>query len=189
MTPTMITAKRYQLVVNVYQACILCLFNSQESITYDELKQMTQIQEAELNPALIFMCNPKVKLLLKGNPKVPKFDASESIKPNPAFANNNIKVNLIPVPSKKQTTEKTEESKNDDKEIKMERQNITDATIVRIMKARKQENHNELLMEVTRQIQNFVAQPALIKQRIESLIERDYLKRDEENRGRYIYLP
>lgn len=59
-------------------------------------------------------------------------------------------MNLIPVPSKKQTAEKAEEAKNDDKEIKMERQNITDATIVRIMKARKTEKHNELLIEVTR---------------------------------------
>lgn len=189
MTPTMIVAKRYQLVVNVYQACILCLFNTKEEITYDELKQMTQIQDGELNPALIFMCNPKVKLLLKGNPKTPEFKPTETLKANPDFANPSIKVNLIPVPSKKQTVEKAEEAKSDDKEIKMERQNITDATIVRIMKARKQENHNDLLIEVTRQIQNFVAQPALIKQRIESLIERDYLKRDEENRGRYIYLP
>jgi hypothetical protein len=57
------------------------------------------------------------------------------------------------------------------------------------MKARKTENHNELLMEVTRQIHTFVAQPALIKARIESLIERDYLKRDDEVRGKYIYLP
>jgi len=65
MTPTYITKKRYQLVVNVYQACVLCLFNTREKITFDEIKQMTQISDAELNPALIFMCNPKVKLLIK----------------------------------------------------------------------------------------------------------------------------
>ena len=139
------------------------MFNTREEVTYEECKQLTQISDSELNPALIFMCNPKVKLLLKGNMKKPQFEPKETIKLNMVFANNNVRVNLIPVQSKKQTVEKTEESKNDDKEIKMERQNITDATIVRIMKARKTEMHNELLIEVTRQIHNFVAQPLLIK--------------------------
>lgn len=189
MTPLFKKDRVYQIVVNVYQACILALFNTREEVTYEDAKQLTQISESELNPALIFMCNPKIKLLLKGNMKQPKFDPKETIKLNLAFANPNVRVNLIPVPSKKQTVEKAEDSKNDDKEIKMERQNITDATIVRIMKARKTEMHNELLIEVTRQIHNFVAQPLLIKQRIESLIERDYLKRDEDNRMKYIYLP
>jgi hypothetical protein len=57
------------------------------------------------------------------------------------------------------------------------------------MKARKSEMHNDLSIEVTKQINNFVAQPSLIKQRIKSLIERDILKRDDDNRAKYIYLP
>ena len=43
--------------------------------------------------------------------------------------------------------------------------------------------------DVIRQISIFMAQPQMIKQRIESLIEREYLKRDDADRGRYIYLP
>lgn len=35
----------------------------------------------------------------------------------------------------------------------------------------------------------FQAQPLMIKQRIESLIERAYMKRDEKNKAMYIYVP
>ena len=70
-----------------------------------------------------------------------------------------------------------------------ERGMIIDAVIVRIMKARKVEIHNDLITSVIKQITMFQAQPPMIKKRIESLIERDYLERDESTRGKYIYKP
>jgi hypothetical protein len=73
--------------------------------------------------------------------------------------------------------------------INVERQNIIDAVVVRIMKARKTEKHNQLIEDVIKQISIFMPQPQMIKQRIESLIEREYLKRDEADRTKYIYLP
>ena len=84
--------------------------------------------------------------------------------------------------------------KNDDeelkeKEIRLKRQNIIDSVIVRVMKARKIENYNQLLEDVTRQIKMFLAQPAMIEQRIESLIEKEFLKRDDDDETKFIYLP
>jgi hypothetical protein len=70
-----------------------------------------------------------------------------------------------------------------------ERQNIVDAVIVRIMKARKTLKHNDLVENVIKQVSMFLPQPKMIKERIESLIERDYLKRDDADRNLYIYLP
>jgi len=57
------------------------------------------------------------------------------------------------------------------------------------MKARKTLKHNELLENVIKQVTMFLPQPKMIKERIESLIERDYLKRDDADRNLYIYLP
>ena len=57
------------------------------------------------------------------------------------------------------------------------------------MKARKTEKHNQLMEDVIKQISIFLPQPQMIKQRIESLIEREYLKRDEAERSKFIYLP
>jgi hypothetical protein len=57
------------------------------------------------------------------------------------------------------------------------------------MKARKTEKKLELETNVMKQIIMFVPDPAMIKQRIESLIEREYLKRDDTDRTKFIYLP
>ena len=50
------------------------------------------------------------------------------------------------------------------------------------MKSRKSLDHNNLVAEVVKQLSNFVVTPAFIKRRIESLIEREYLARDDQNR-------
>lgn len=66
---------------------------------------------------------------------------------------------------------------------------IIDATVVRIMKARKTLKHNDLLQMVIEQVTLFKAQPKMTKTRIESLIERDYLERDKNEKGTYVYKP
>lgn len=57
------------------------------------------------------------------------------------------------------------------------------------MKTRKQMQHNQLIAEVTRQMSGrFTPPPQLIKLRIESLIEREYLQRSAADRRLYNYL-
>jgi len=74
-------------------------------------------------------------------------------------------------------------------EIQQQRGFGIDATIVRILKSRKRLAHQELVGEVIHQIQNFAPESRLIRQRVEGLIEREYLKRDDVNPKYYIYLP
>lgn len=69
------------------------------------------------------------------------------------------------------------------------RKYVIEATIVRIMKARKILSHNLLIAEVTEQLKSrFMPTPQMIKQRIESLLERDYLARSEDDKKTYRYL-
>lgn len=50
-------------------------------------------------------------------------------------------------------------------------------------------DHNTIITEVTRQLAGrFLPNPAVIKKRIESLIEREFLERDSEDRKLYRYL-
>jgi cullin-4 len=55
------------------------------------------------------------------------------------------------------------------------------------MKARKTILHQQLIPQVMEQLK-VPAQPADIKKRIESLIEREYMERDPKERSRYKYL-
>ncbi len=60
-----------------------------------------------------------------------------------------------------------------------DRANATDAAVVRIMKTRKQRDLNSLLNEVLASLHMFKPQPPVIKRRIEGLIEKEFLRRDE----------
>ena len=70
-----------------------------------------------------------------------------------------------------------------------DRKHEIEACIVRIMKSRKQLQHNQLVTEVVQQLaKRFQPSPVVIKKRIEGLIEREYIKRADSDRKLYIYL-
>lgn len=73
--------------------------------------------------------------------------------------------------------------------VEEDRKHLVEAVIVRIMKSRKMLEHNLLVAEVTRHLSSrFQPSPVLIKQRIEKLIEREYLERSQQDRRVYNYL-
>merc|ERR1712012_1447448 len=75
------------------------------------------------------------------------------------------------------------------KKVDEDRKHEIEACIVRIMKSRRQLNHNQLISEVVEQLnKRFQPSPVIIKKRIESLIEREYMKRHDQDRKMYIYL-
>jgi len=107
-----------------------------------EIKNHSAIPESELSNGMLYLCNPKTKILTKENMKQPKFAPNEKVGVNLEFSNPNIKVQLLPVQTHKKKELNDPKDNQDDKEIKLERQNIIDAVVVRIMKARKTEKHN-----------------------------------------------
>lgn len=57
------------------------------------------------------------------------------------------------------------------------------------MKSRRILDHNNIVTEVTRQLApRFLPNPTVIKKRIESLLEREFLERDATDRKLYRYL-
>lgn len=57
------------------------------------------------------------------------------------------------------------------------------------MKARKQLMYEQLKAETIEAVKkHFVPDVSSIKKRIESLVEQDYLKRDEEETNMYVYV-
>jgi hypothetical protein len=48
--------------------------------------------------------------------------------------------------------------------------------------------HQQLISEVSRQIELFVAQPPMIKERIEALIDKGILRRNDQDKNLYEYI-
>ena len=142
------------------------------------------------NAGMMQLCNPKVKLLLKQFNK-PDFSKDEElIKVNPKFAQNNIRQQLIPQRVyKKKTTEKTEEEAKQEKTVMKERTFVIQAHAVKVMKAQKTYRYQNLVTDIIRNITMFKADPKMIKEQIEVLIRDEYMKRDENERAKLIYLP
>ena len=69
-----------------------------------------------------------------------------------------------------------------------DRSSAIEAAIVRIMKSRKKLEHNQLVQDVITTLQMFKPHPQVIKQKIEHLIDREYLERDPDDKSVYRYL-
>lgn len=72
--------------------------------------------------------------------------------------------------------------------VVVERGTQIDAKLVRVMKAKKRLSHNELCADVIDELSKvFVPEPKLIKERIQRLIDQDYITRDAQDNEVYIY--
>ena len=126
-----------------------------------------------------------MKMLVKAS-KGKNIADDEPLTLNPKMACSNIRPNYIPKRTKGPTAS---DASVLDPGVVQERKHVLDSVIVRIMKSRKTLRHQELITEAMRQVTHFKPQPPMIKGQIESLIQREFLKRDEEDRNIYIYIP
>jgi cullin 3 len=151
----------------------------------------TKIPMQDLKKNLIALCLPAdkeipgSKLLLRSPKDKKEIDKDTIFSPNEKFLSKLIKVKILPVVMK----ETQEQHQETNEKINEERKWVMDAVIVRIMKMRKKMEHRQLVLETTEQLQSkFMPSPEMIKKRIESLIEREYLERAEDDRNVYHYL-
>jgi len=171
------------LVVSTYQMMVLLLFNNKKVLKFKEIQERSQIPLKELAWHILSLAHPKVKVLKK-NPNSKKIEDDHRFGINAKYKNARARV-MIPLMAKPQEDDPGAEER---KQILFLRQHQMDAAIVRIMKARKSQTHNELVQEVTRQLNNrFTPSPNDIKKRIACLIDQEYIVRDKKERARYHY--
>lgn len=176
--------KSYEMNVSGYQMCVLFLFNESDQVTYTQMKSQTQIQpEKELQRHVLSMV--KLKLLTKSTPEF-SLSPGDVLALNPDFKSRLMKFKIPLLSAKDQVGKETTKINEN---LSEDRRHMVEATIVRIMKTRKRLDHNELITEVLK-IVSEIFQPSaiLIKQRIESLIEKEYLARDNQDKRFYNYL-
>ncbi|KAF8383258.1 cul-3 [Pristionchus pacificus] len=174
------------LQVNTHTMILLMRFNIRHMFTFNQLKEDTQIPERDLQRCLqsLSMGKPTQRILTrKGKGK--EIEDQDEFTVNDLFTSKLTRIRIQNVTNKSETEPERKETRN---KIDEDRKHEVEAAIVRIMKARKTLQHNDLVVEVTEQLQSrFKPDPQLIKMRIESLIEREYLKRSEDNHRVYQY--
>jgi len=171
-----------ELMVSLFQALVLLLFNNADELSLEELRTFTNIEDGELRRTLQSLACGKARVLQK-TPRGRDVEDLDKFQFNKDFANKlfRIKINQI------QMKETTEEQKATEERVFQDRQYQIDAAIVRIMKMRKTLSHNLLISELYNQLK-FPVKPADLKKRIESLIDRDYMERDKDNPNQYNYV-
>lgn len=166
-----------ELIVSQFQAVVLLCFNDCAEFTYAQLKERTEMEDAELERTLLSMCMSKQRLLLK-QPTGKTVTPTDRFQVNDRFTHALRRIRIKSI----QDTSTPEERTQTEEQVFADRQFQVDAAIVRIMKARQQLTHSKLLVEVFA-LCKFPMESADVKKRIESLLARDYLERVEGEDG------
>jgi len=183
-----VKAKKHILCVNTYQMVLLLMFNTRDKITYEEMRDETLIPDRELTRALqpLSVGKPSQRILVK-TPKSKEIEPNHEFHVNETFTSQFHRVKIQQASARQGEAEP--ERNETRKKVDEDRKHEIEACIVRIMKSRKQLNHNQLVSEVVEQLnKRFQPSPLIIKKRIEGLIEREYMKRSDHDRKMYIYL-
>jgi cullin 3 len=178
-------SRRYEINVSTYLMCILLQINDCDSKSYADIAQATEIPSPELKRALQSLACAKFKILNK-EPKGRDVDDGDVFEYNGDFSAKHLRFKVGTVTASKENDVEKQETRA---KVDEDRKPQIDAALVRVMKSRKEMEHNSLIAEVTSQLQSrFMPHPNVIKKRIESLIEREFLERDKDNWRRYKYL-
>ncbi|GAA6015035.1 hypothetical protein JCM10207_008711 [Rhodosporidiobolus poonsookiae] len=178
---------RKELLVSLGQAVVLLLFNEvgeEGKLSVEEIGEATKLDKNELNRTLQSLACGKVRVLVK-HPKGRDVNPGDQFSFNEDFKDDHIRIKINQIQQK----ETAEENKSTTDRVFTDRSSHLQLAIVRIMKARKTLKHSELVMEVVSQIgQRFKVEPAEIKKSISSLIDREYMRRDDEQQNVYQYV-
>jgi cullin 3 len=199
--------RRHELCVSTYQMCILMLFNEHDTLTLGQIRAHTHIPDQELRRQLVSLCTPRNRILQKGSKGrgITSDDDTFAFNPDYTSKMKRVKIPLVKESCVGRPNEGGEANAVDaygtqgdggnmidgsvPVSVEEDRRHLVEASIVRIMKARKSLNHNNLVAEVTKQLSiRFNPSPVFIKKRIESLIEREYLERCPNEHRLYKYI-
>lgn len=178
--------KRYEVSMNTF-AALICLAVDQgpeSNVSLKDLERITGLTFEELKKTVASLCLSKVRLLRKSSPGS-TITQNDTLSINHSFQDKMMRLKVPNVNTKLSS----DEIKSTNANVTQERIYLLDAAIVRTMKARQVLSHNRLVTEVVESLRRFFApQMPLIKNRIEDLIKREFLSRDEKDRSVYRYM-
>ncbi|XP_039162799.1 cullin-1 [Eucalyptus grandis] len=173
--------KTMELIVTTYQASALLLFNSSDRLTYSAIMTRLNLTDDDVVRILHSLSCAKYRILNK-EPNTKSIAPTDHFEFNSKFTNKmrRIRIPLPPVDEKKKVIE----------DVDRDRRYAIDASIVRIMKHRKDLRYQQLVWECKEQLcRIFKPDLEAIKKRIEILITKDYMVRDKDNAILLRYVP
>jgi cullin 1 len=164
----------YTFQLFTYAMGVLLHYNNATSATYDELKEVTGLNDETLQAQIQILCKTKA---------LEEKDGAYHL--NFGFRSKKIRVNMrLNVKS-----EQKQDSEETHKTIEEDRKLLIQAAIVRIMKTRKTMTHLNLVQDVITQVQTrFKPRIPDIKKCIEILMEKEYIERATGEKDTYSYL-
>ncbi len=172
-----INNKEYTFIVSVSQLVILMLFNKNKKISIETICNETKIKQNQIQSYYYYLV--KNKLLFLNN---------NILELNTNFISNENKINL-----NYKNTKNDEKEKKEEKELSHfvieDRKYQLDASIIHELKFNKKLPFEELKKNLIKNLSGyFVPEVQLIKARLENLLDRNLIKRDENNSEIYIYI-
>lgn len=173
---------KYLLTMNMLQCNMLLQFNESEVITVRQLMNESQLPESTVKKGVVMFFNPKHPLLIKET-SGKRIGIDEELRVNHAFSWLKKKLDFTAKPRKEVSrTENDEEAVNRSKKL------VIEALIIKLAKGNKRISHTDLIQDVVREITNYQVQTGAIKERIEDLIQRRLLRRDDSDPRYYLYI-
>eukprot|EP00891_Asterochloris_glomerata_P001669 jgi/Astpho2/1669/e_gw1.00032.27.1_t len=179
--------RRHELSVSTYHMMVLLLFNEEgQAHTAKTLQLATGIPAADFKRTMQSLALVKGKNVLRKEPMGKDINDTDVFRINEDFRSKLYKIKIGTVSASRESEPENLETRH---KVEEDRKPQIEAAIVRIMKSRRVLDHNSIVAEVTRQLMpRFAPNPTVIKKRIESLIEREFLERDSSDRKLYRYL-
>ncbi|KAJ2725244.1 hypothetical protein GGI07_001377 [Coemansia sp. Benny D115] len=171
-----------ELLLSGVQGTLMLLFVDNDELSYTEIRDRTGLEDIELQRSLQSLACGKYRVLTK-EPKGRDVTVSDKFIFNSQFKCPLTRIKISQILVKEDETE----DKNVEEHVQQDRLLNIDAAFIRIMKARKTLEHSALMTELVSQLR-FSTSSTEAKERLESLIDRDYIKRDDADQSIYHYL-
>ncbi|KAJ2807124.1 hypothetical protein H4R20_001415 [Coemansia guatemalensis] len=171
-----------ELQLSLVQGTVMLLFSEEDELTYTQIQQQTGLENTELRRVLQSLACGRFRVLTK-EPKGRDVNTTDKFAFNAKFKSPHVRVKISQIAVK--------EAEKDNNELEdhvhLDRMYRVEAALVRIMKAHKTMEHSALSSELLGQL-DFAISTTEIKDRIETLIEREYLRRDDADTSKYHYI-
>lgn len=170
-----------ELSVSLYQAAVLLLFSERDDWSTEEIHGRLGLALPDLTPTLQSLALGRKLVLRRTQPRQGKdVRMDDRFSFNEDFTDTKVKLHINTI----QQNDTMEETQQAVKVIDQYREASLDAAIVRIMKAAKTMKHQQLVNETIDAVsKHFRPEVKAIKERIDSLIEREFLQRNEDTGG------